>query len=469
MTKKTFVQYICCAALVWSAMSFSSCKRLIEIPPNPPTSITQAQQFADSSTIMTAIAALYSYPSNGTNGFTFNDGLLSPYTGISSDEMGTSQTDPDYKAFFAANLTALNYTNSSLWSDPYIALYPVNASLEGIAASPGASAVLKQQLTGELKVLRALYHFVLVNLYGPIPVITTSNYKINSKLGRSSVDSVYAQIIQDLTEAKAALPTTYPSAGRARPNKYTVQAFLSKVYLYRQQWQAAYDEASAVIGANVYYLEPDLNKVFLDGSTEAIWQLPASDGYNMTREAGNYIPYAGTLPRFFLSQQLQAAFESGDQRFQQWVSSSTIDDGTSTQTYYFPYKYKQLQPGTPMEDFMVFRLADIYLIRAEASAHLGHTQDALDDLDQVRSRAGLAGSTASPASQDDVIAAILHERQTELFTEWGNRWFDLKRTGTVDAVLAPLKPGWQSTDALYPIPQTQLDANIALKQNPGYQ
>ena len=469
MTKTIFVRYICFAALLCPVMSISSCRRLIEIPPNPPTSITQEQQFADSSTTMTAVAALYSYPSNGPTGFTFNDGLLSPYTGISSDEMGTSQTDPDYTAFYTASLTARNYTCNTLWSDPYIALYPVNASLEGITGSPGLSNALRQQLTGEVKVLRALYHFVLVNLFGPIPVITSSDYKINSKLGRSSVDSVYSQIIRDLTEAKAALSVTYPSAGRARPNKYTAQAFLSKVYLYRQQWQAAYDEASAVINANVYYLEPDLDKVFLEGSTEAIWQLPASDGNNMTREANAYITADETIPGFFISPQLQAAFEAGDQRFTDWIGSVVVTGTGTPQTYYFPYKYKQLRPASPIEDYMVFRLADIYLVRAEAAAHLGHTQDAIDDMDQVRHRAGLAGSTASPASQEDVIAAILHERQTELFTEWGNRWFDLKRTGTADAVLAPLKPGWQPTDALFPIPQTQLDVNGALKQNPGYQ
>ena len=116
---------------------------------------------------------------------------------------------------------------------------------------------------------------------------------------------------------------------------------------------------------------------------------------------------------------------------------------------------------------MVLRLADIYLIRAEAAARLGNTAEALDDLNLVRARAGLGASTASV--QDDVVNAILHERQVELFTEWGNRWFDLKRTGTVDAVMAPLKPGWQPTAALYPVPQTQLNVNGALKQNPGYQ
>jgi starch-binding outer membrane protein, SusD/RagB family len=467
MTKKILNQYICLAGLLWLAVLTPACKRLIEIPPNPPTSITQTQQFADSAAAMTAIAMIYSYPSNGVTGFTFNDGELSPYTGLSSDELATSYTDHNYTDFYNEHVNAMNVFVSSLWSDPYIGLYPVNASLDGIAASPGLSAGFKQQVTGELKVIRALYFFNLVNLFGPVPLVATSDYKQTGQLGRASVDSVYSQIIRDLTDAKAALPVTYPSSGRVRCNKYTAQALLSKVYLYRQQWQLAYDEANAVIGSGIYSLEADLNAVFLDGSKEAIWQLPATSGVNMTMEATNYVPYSsGTTPNFILTPALQSAFEAGDQRWQDWTSPVVVNNG-SPQTYYFPYKYKQRTPGVTAEDFMVLRVADIYLIRAEAAARLGQTADALDDLNLVRARAGLGVSTASV--QGDVINAILHERQVELFTEWGNRWFDLKRTGMVDAVMAPLKAGWVATDSLYPVPQTQLNVNGALKQNPGYQ
>ncbi|MBS1663040.1 MAG: RagB/SusD family nutrient uptake outer membrane protein [Bacteroidetes bacterium] len=466
MTKKILDRSAYLAVLL-AALSLS-CKRLIDIPPNPPTSITQTQQFSDSASTMTAIAGVMSYPANGVNGFTFNDGLLSRYTGLSSDELITTQTDRNYTDFYSANLTSQNVVVNTMWSNPYIGLYPVNASLEGIAASPGLSASLKQQLTGELKVVRSMYLFDLTNLFGGIPVVTSSDYKKTNLLGRAPVDSVYRQIIRDLTDAKAALPVTYPSAGRARPNKYTVQAFLSRVYLYRGQWQSAYDEANAVIGSGVYKLEPELNKVFLDGSVEAIWQLPAVNGYNMTYEASNYIPYsAGVIPNYLLTPTLQAAFETGDQRFRKWTNAAVVTIGGSTQTLYYPFKYKQVTPVSPVEAFMVFRLADIYLVRAEAAARLGRTVDALADLNLVRARAGLGASTASV--QDDVINAILHERQTELFTEWGNRWFDLKRTGTADAILKPLKTGWQATDTLYPIPQGQLNINIALKQNPGYQ
>ena len=111
-------------------------------------------------------------------------------------------------------------------------------------------------------------------------------------------------------------------------------------------------------------------------------------------------------------------------------------------------------------------VVDLYLIRAEASAELGNTTAALADLNIVRARAGLAASSAT--SQTDILTAIMHERQVELFTEWGNRWFDLKRTGTAGAILSAEKAGWQANAALYPVPKAQLLFNNNLTQNPGY-
>jgi hypothetical protein len=247
-----------------------------------------------------------------------------------------------------------------------------------------------------------------------------------------------------------------------------VSAFLAKVYLYRQEWQKAYDAANTVIGSGEYSLEPDLNNVFLDGSQEAIWQLPANGYSQVTAEAGAFIPYNSSVtPNYIFTPFLKNAFESGDQRLQQWAKVTTMNIGGVDQTVYSPYKYKNLySSAATVEDYMIFRLGELYLIRAEAAAHIGNTSDALDDLNQVRARAGVPASTAS--TEDDLLTAIMHERQTELFTEWGSRWLDLKRTGTIDAVLSAEKTGWDAHDALYPVPNTQLNLNSLLKQNPGY-
>ena len=268
--------------LVPAAMTIG-CKKLIQIPANPPTEITQIQQFADSATTMTAMAGIYSYPSNGNGSFTFNDGLLSSITGLSSDELSIPTTGPaDRLEFYSYGLNALDDLLTRLWGDPYTGVYPVNAALTGIAGSSGLSASLKQELTGELKVVRALYYFDLVNLFDGVPLVNSIDYASTGYLPRASADSVYAQIMTDLTDAQAALTVDYPSAGHIRPNLYTVKAFLAKVHLYRKEWQAAYDAADTVIQSGLYTLEPDLNNVFLDGSQEAIWQLPAMGPYTAT-------------------------------------------------------------------------------------------------------------------------------------------------------------------------------------------
>lgn len=468
MKNITFGHCIVISGLTMTTL-LTACKKLIQIPPAPPTAISQSEQFVDSTTTMTAMAGIYTYPPNGTNGFTFNDGYLSLCTGLSSDELSvTLQTDPTLPQFYQYGLTRFNGDIADLWNDPYIALYPVNATMSGVAASTGISAALKTQFTGELKVVRALYNFDLVNLFGAVPLITSTDYTVNSAIGRTSVDSIYMQILTDLTDAEQVLPVTYPSSGHIRPNLYTVKAFLAKVYLYQKNWQAAYNAADTVINSGLYTLEPNLNNVFLDGSQEAIWQLPANGQYNVTKEAQNYIPYTNsTVPPYPLTSFLINAFEPGDKRLQDWAATSVANTGSGNQTFYYPYKYKNVHATDPTtEDFMIFRLGEQYLIHAEAAAEMGNLSTAISDLNTIRARAGLGATTA--ISQGDVLTAIMHERQVELFCEWGNRWLDLVRTGTAASVLNAEKGGFQPFMTLYPLPNAQLQENILLGQNPGY-
>ena len=317
-----------------------------------------------------------------------------------------------------------------------------------------------------MEVVRALYYFNMVNLFGGVPLVTSTSYSATDRLPRATADAIYKQVLADLTDARKKLIAAYPSAGRARPNLYTALALLAKVNLYEGKWQSAYNEADSVIQSGNYTLEPTLNNVFLDGSNEAIWQLPANQGYYGVADAQHFVPgYPGANLDFLLTAPLLNAFEAGDQRLQNWVGSSVVNGNT----LYYPYKYKNVSASTtPTEDQMVLRLGELYLIRAEAAAHLNNLTQALADVNVIRARAGLAASTASAASQTAVLAAVMHERQVELFCEWGNRWFDLKRTGTAAAVLGAEKTGFTSNAALYPVPQSQILLNNTLTQNPGY-
>ncbi len=115
---------------------------------------------------------------------------------------------------------------------------------------------------------------------------------------------------------------------------------------------------------------------------------------------------------------------------------------------------------------MVLRFAELYLIRAEARANQDNLEGAIDDLNEIRSRAGLP-DLLDTLTKDEVLLAIEKERKLELFTEWGHRWLDLKRTGRALTVLSVTKPEITETDLLYPIPLAAMNTNPNLEQNPG--
>ena len=140
-------------------------------------------------------------------------------------------------------------------------------------------------------------------------------------------------------------------------------------------------------------------------------------------------------------------------------------------TYYYPYKYKSATLNAPIVEYlMVLRLAEQYLIRAEARARQNNVGGALGDLDTIRARARLPDISAN--DQASLLSAIMHERQIELFTEWGNRWLDLKRKGNLDIVMDSVATSkhttWNSNWQWYPIPSYEIVQDPHLVQNPGY-
>jgi starch-binding outer membrane protein, SusD/RagB family len=155
------------------------------------------------------------------------------------------------------------------------------------------------------------------------------------------------------------------------------------------------------------------------------------------------------------------SFETGDNRKSSWTAFS----GGA----YFPFKYKNAAAttGANAEYFIGLRLADQYLIRAEAEVKQDDLAGATADINAIRSRAGLPGTRASTA--DSLLAAVIHERRVELFTEWGDRFLDLKRTGQLNTVMSADKPTtWKPTAALLPIPFYETSNDPNLTQNPGY-
>jgi hypothetical protein len=481
----SFVTHFSRAACLVLLLFTFSCKKFVEVDP-PVSSIVSSSAFSNNASAAAVVTGIYSNLM-ATGGFAGGASSVALLTGLMGDELDNYSTAIYHGQFYT---NAVAPTSTLFWSEIYRQIYTCNLSIERLQTSTGITENMRQQLMGEVKLMRAFFYFYLVNLFGDVPLSVTSDYRINNALPRTPKATVYQQITTDLEEARNLLTPEYRSpAGavatdRLRPNKYAAMALLARTYLYLQDWKKAEAMADSVISRNgTYILEADLTKVFQRSSREIIWQLQPTALNQILWEPQSFVIAAGSAPGPIvptaISPRLKNTFETGDPRFTNWVGVSNVAaTGTlPARTFYFPYKYKAFTPN--IEGMVVFRLAEMFLIRAEARAQQGMltgNNSAVADLNTIRARA--AGATAgvlppiTVTSKEEILAAIAHERQVELFTEWGNRWFDLKRTGLADAVMSivsPQKAGTWNTDwQLLPIPQTEIIANPKLEQNNGY-
>ncbi|WP_256867440.1 RagB/SusD family nutrient uptake outer membrane protein [Winogradskyella forsetii] len=463
-TKARYMNRLTSIIQIIIMLIFLGCDDYLEVE-FPDDKIDQSVVFLDEGYANAAIGSLYASLRDDVL-LTGSINGTSVLNGLYSDELDYySNTGSNLEAFYNHQIIADNSIVANIWSSSYNLIFNCNSAIEGLNASANLPQDLKDQLLGEALFIRALTHFYLVNLFGDVPYVKSTDYILNETVNRMNTGDVYNLITEDLLTAKSLLPTTYFTNDRIRANSYVVSALLSRVYLYTEQWDKARLESSLIIDASsLYVLENNLFNVFLNESMSTIFQLkPKNEGDN-TIEASSFIFLTGPPSLIALSSELVGAFEPNDLRRTQWIDEVT--DGTSV--WYAPYKYKfQENTGVSMEYSIVFRLAEQYLIRAEARARLGQINASAADINVIRTRAGLSDTEASSAVE--LINAIIHERQVEFFTEHGHRWFDLKRLDRAEAILEPLKVNWQITDLLMPIPEGELLLNPNLApQNDGY-
>jgi starch-binding outer membrane protein, SusD/RagB family len=473
------------------ALNIIRCNKIVEIDA-PANTINEENVYKSDVTAIAVLTGMYANIGGNGSGTIFT-GLssISVLAGLSADELTlfNGVANNKFIAYYKNSLLAaspeVNY-GAEFWASSgipglYYYIFICNAAIEGLNKSATLTPSVKQQLLGEAKFLRAFFYFYLVNLYGDVPLALTTDPAKSAVLARAPRQEVYQQIIEDLKESQSLLTLTYlngnlsnysGSPERVRPTQWAATALLSRVYLYTEDYVNAELQAASIINQNSLFRLTQLNETFLKNSNEAIWQVqPVASGRN-TEDAFNFIiPATGpneSLNPVFLSNHLLTSIEPGDQRMKKWIDSI---QPVGSPTYYFPYKYKSsVASSSATEYLMILRLAEQYLIRAEARVQQNNLGGAQADLNVIRSRAGLPNTTAS--TQSALLAAILHERQVELFTELGQRWFDLKRTNNVNAVMnvvTPLKGGiWQNADQLYPIPVADILKNPNLQQNLGY-
>ena len=441
------------------------CEDFVEVDP-PTTSLVGEIVFKDDITATSAMLGIYANMVESAATMFTNEISNSILLGMSSDELINYSSSPVRVNIEQNDLTEDNSTIQGRWNEFYKFIYSCNSVIEGLTKSQSLTDSLAVQFEGEARFIRAWMYFYLVNLWGDVPLALTSDYQTNSLLPRTSSDKIYSQILDDLLDAREFLSDNYPSDTRVRPNKASANSLLARVYLHLEDWDNAESEASKVIEDGRYTLENSLNDVFLIESQEAIWQLQSLVPIVGTYDALRFILTRRPSSGISLRPELISTFEPGDKRLEEWTGSVISD----SETFYFPNKYTErfLFGGATRTQYkIVFRLAEIYLIRAEARARLGNILGAQDDVNIIRQRAGLLPITVS--DQSAILSAIAQEKRIELFTELGLRWLDLKRTGRATEVLSPIKPGWQETDELYPVPLQEFLNNPNLgQQNPGY-
>jgi hypothetical protein len=241
-------------------LCLAGCTKLVEVDA-PLTSTSGDIVFTSDATAIAAVNALYTNMS--VQGIYTGLTSLSLFAGLSADELKVANNVSDqlYLAYYTNSLTSTNTSGNDFWTNIYSSyIFIVNSSIEGLTNSTSLSDAVKNQLLGECYFMRAFSYFYLVNLYGDVPLVLTSDYKKNSNTGRTAKAVVYDQIISDLKSAETLLNKNYvdntvinATSKRVVPNQAVAKALLARVYLYVKDWINAESKASEVIDNKEVY------------------------------------------------------------------------------------------------------------------------------------------------------------------------------------------------------------------------
>ena len=427
-------------------------------------------------------------------------------TSIRSDDADKGSTPADGPTSLEMdNFTILptNGLTDNLWSGYYSIINKCNIVLAAIANDPDPATPREAKISAEaeVKFLRGYSYFMLVRLFGRIPLVDTISANVSqSNIPQSNPDQTYAFIESDLKFAAENLPATWDTKFIGRSTKGAANGILAKVYLTQKKWSLAMSTANLVITSGVYDLSTPYNKIFSeDGENlkESLFEVqavatPAEKRANGSQFAsvqgvrGTGIWNLGwgfNIP----SAQLEAAYEAGDPRKARTILYA---GGTSVYGEAVPLglpnpKYNHKVHSNPsirnslLDNFSywmnirLLRYADVVLMYAEAANETGNTAEALAKLEMVRARARAGNNAVLPkvTTTDQALLreSIRHERRIELAMEH-DRFFDLVRWGIAGPILqAAGKNFVVGKHELLPIPQTQIDISKGvLKQNPGY-
>ena len=376
---------------------------------------------------------------------------------------------------------------NSFWKLQYDGITQCNLVLDNL---PGVDMdeSLRNQVTGEALFLRSYYYFLLTQVFGDVPLFTSVAPPEELKIPRSPKAEIYARIEADCERAAQLLPEMYPPAEVGRATKGAAYALAAKTYLYEKKWDKVVEYVAKVKALGIYSLMPDYQDNFrkeTQNNSESVWEIQHT---NLELGVGNF------LNQWWLSKKLEGygfaevtqgfvdAFEPDDPRLKFTVAMRNEDyfgaiyKNSFSSTTFSPCKYLQdtstlSQPSDGDINYTAIRFAEVLLWEAEALNELGRPAEAQAPLEQVRARARAQAedpATALPpintTGQQEMRDAIRHERQVELGFEL-HRFFDLVRWDIAADSLSGFEKGKHE---LFPLPQTEIDLNPSLIQNPGY-
>lgn len=478
----------------------TACNKLTE---NPQSVIVASQFYKTPSDAIAAVNAAYSTLNTDPAGdFPMYGRDLNLLTGNGSDDQvfSPSNTNPDVRALGTATYVSSNDRVKKNWQQHYYGISRANVAIDNIS-SINIDTTLRNRLVREARFIRALLYFNIVRFWGDAPLVLHDPTTVDVdkvKIKRSPKDSVYAQIIADLSDA-VNLPASYSGADIGRATSGAAHALLAKLYVTRRQWNAGLNElqqtltAGSFAGATGKY-GYDLFPNYLDAFQKAtkngrehvfsvqfesnLGAKNSSQQLSSTNFASfNPAVYPGDIP----ADHLYDIFDSVDTRkavtffttLYNAATGQTVNFGAPRFAKFIDYSLSpltnQAQSGI---NYPVIRYADVLLLYAEVLNELngGPTTDAYTAINRVRNRAHLPNLTGG-LGQQDFREAVFLERRKE-FVQEGQRWFDLARRGStvlVDALHAlPAKSAASAKDTLFPIPQAEIDLNNALTQNGGW-
>lgn len=383
---------------------------------------------------------------------------------FTADNIKHNGTFTSYQEFGTKQITSTNSDVSTFWAGLFRTVYVANFILERLPNVTGVTSDSRKQLIAEARFLRGMTNFYGVYTFGDIPLVTTTSQETNRNIGRTAKAIVLAAVLADYQAALADLPDD-SSTGAAYLSKRVVQAALARFYLYQKNWVQAEVNATSVISSGKFTLVPDYNSVVnLNFTAESIFEV----GYTQNDDPATLNTLFVSRREVIPSDQVVIALNSTESGARVATIAFNVQQQQGNDNGWTVRKYGTALAGNA--NIVVFRLAEMYLIRAEARAQQGNltaTTGAVADLNVLRNRA--KASTVTVAAQADILLAIERERQYELSFE-GHRWYDLVRTGRAQAVMSAFSPNWNSRYEVWPIPQSEILRNPALQnaQNPGY-